>query len=70
MVDNCHLFSIGDKIVYGDAALRTKVEEKLRKKLAKISKSKKKSGGRFQLRFQCRSRIFIPFILAGEDSIY
>ena len=44
MVDNCHLFSIGDKIVYGDAALRTKVEEKLRKKLAKISKSKKKSG--------------------------
>jgi len=43
-VDNCHLFSIGDKIVYGDAALRTKVEEKLRKKLAKISKSKKKSG--------------------------
>ena len=43
-VDNCHLFSIGDKIVYGDAALRTKVEEKLRKKLTKISKSKKKSG--------------------------
>ena len=39
-VENCHLFSIGDKIVYGDAALRTKIEEKLRKKLAK----KKKSG--------------------------
>jgi len=39
-VDNCHLFSIGDKIVYGDVALRTKIEEKLKKKLAK----KKKSG--------------------------
>ena len=34
-VKNCHLFSIGDKIVYGDAALITKIEEKLRKKLAK-----------------------------------
>ena len=34
-VETCHLFSIGDKIVYGDAALRTKIEEKLRKKLAK-----------------------------------
>jgi len=43
-INNCHLFSIGDKIVYGDPALKTKVEEKLRKKLAKINKSKKKSG--------------------------
>jgi len=38
-VKNCHLFSIGDKIVYGDAALRTKIEEKLIKKLAKRKKS-------------------------------
>ncbi len=38
-VKNCHLFSIGDKIVYGDAALRTKIEEKLRKKLAKRKQS-------------------------------
>ena len=40
-VENCHLFSIGDKIVYGDAALRAKIEEKLIKKLAK----RKESGG-------------------------
>ena len=40
-IKKCHLFSIGDKIVYGkDAAFRTKIEEKLRKKLAK----KKRSG--------------------------
>ena len=38
-VKNCHLFSIGDKIVYGDAALRTKIEEKLIKKLAKRKES-------------------------------
>ena len=38
-VKNCHLFSIGDKIVYGDAALRAKIEEKLIKKLAKRKKS-------------------------------
>jgi len=38
-VKNCHLFSIGDKIVYGDATLRTKIEEKLIKKLAKRKES-------------------------------
>ena len=40
-IKNCHLFSIGDKIVYGkDTALITKIEDKLKKKLGK----KKKSG--------------------------
>jgi len=39
-IKKCHLFSIGDKIVYGqDAAFKTKIEEKLRKKLAKNKKS-------------------------------
>ena len=43
-IKNCHLFSIGNKIVYGkDAALITKIEDKLKKKLGK----KKKSGGVF-----------------------
>jgi len=41
-IKNCHLFSIGNKIVYGkDAAFRTEIEEKLNKKLIK----KKKKGG-------------------------
>ena len=35
-IKNCHLFSIGNKIVYGkDAAFRAEIEEKLNKKLAK-----------------------------------
>ena len=43
-IKNCHLFSIGNKIVYGkDAALITKIEDKLKKKLGK----KKKSGNAF-----------------------
>jgi len=43
-IKNCYLFSIGNKIVYGkDAALITKIEDKLKKKLGK----KKKSGGVF-----------------------
>ena len=43
-IKNCHLFSIGDKIVYGkDAALIIKIEDKLKKKLGK----KKKSGNTF-----------------------
>ena len=43
-IKNCHLFSIGNKIVYGkDAAFRTEIEEKLNKKLSK----KKKSVGNY-----------------------
>ena len=43
-IKNCHLFSIGDKIVYGkDTALIKKIEDKLKKKLEK----KKKYGGAF-----------------------
>ena len=43
-IKNCYLFSIGDQIVYGkDAALITKIEDKIKKKLGK----KKKSGGVF-----------------------
>jgi len=39
-IKNCHLFSIGDKIVYGkDAAFRTEIEKKLNNQLLKNKKS-------------------------------
>jgi len=44
-IENCHLFSINDKIVYGkDAAFVEKVKEKVKKRLAKIAENRKKSG--------------------------
>ena len=44
----CHLFSIGDKIVYGkDATFVAKAKEKVEKRLAKISETRKKSGSGF-----------------------
>jgi len=47
-IKNCHLFSIGNKIVYGkDAAFRAEIEEKLNKKLAK----KKKGGADYAQKF-------------------
>jgi hypothetical protein len=48
-IKNCHLFSIGDKIVYGkDAAFKAEVEEKLNKKLAK---NKKKGGANYAQKY-------------------
>jgi hypothetical protein len=45
-IKSCHLFSIGNKIVYGkDSAFRTEIEEKLNKKLSK--KKKRKSDGNY-----------------------
>jgi len=44
----CHLFSISDKIVYGkDATFVAKAKEKVEKRLAKISETRKKSGSGF-----------------------
>jgi len=44
----CHLFSISDKIVYGkDATFVAKTREKVEKRLAKISETRKKSGSGF-----------------------
>ena len=44
----CHLFSINDKIVYGkDATFVAKAKEKVEKRLAKISETRKKSGSGF-----------------------
>ena len=44
----CHLFSINDKIVYGeDAAFVAKVKERVKKRLANIAERREKSGAGF-----------------------